>query len=322
MANKYTLNWSKSFESTKSYRWVKVPAVFVLLVSIILGGWLYYSNRSWPAEKIYSTYGKSTVMIIASYYYKVTVGEHDFGMWIVEGGQCKRITEKSEAMFGTGTGFFISDDGKMITNKHVVNFWEYSKQDTDIIIATVQSLLKELVINGKLSQIEYLPLVNEVHVKPELSFLGVLPNDTYLTSISDAILCSIVKTSANEIDLAIIQTNSKSLPVGVSHFIEIGKADISEVKVGTRIFSIGFPEGLNIGKTNVGIEANNQSGEITQIRGDIEFGHNVAIRGGSSGSPVFNNMGELIGVMNAGFVHTQGYNMAIKSKSVMDFVNQ
>ncbi len=319
LANKYHLNWESIFETEKTSRWKATCVAVTVIVIGLIGSWYFMSKKPWAPEEIYSTYSKTEVLIFSSFYYKVDVGPHDFGMWITDGTECKKINTPSDAMFGTGTGFFISNDGKIMTNKHVINYWEYKPQYAEAIKGYIQSYIKSLIAKGLISPIEYLPLVNEVRVEPQLVLLGILPNDTHLSSISDLIPSSMVKVSSdNEIDLAIIQTNSKSLPAGVNTIVNLEESDVADIKVGRKIFSIGFPEGLNMASTNVGIEANNQSGEISQIRGDVEFGHNVSIRQGASGSPVFNEYGKLIGVMNAGFVHTQGYNMAIKAKYAVE----
>ncbi len=215
-------------------------------------------------------------------------------------------------MVYTGTGFFISNTGEVMTNNHVANPWIYEPNESESIKNVVRNYVQEQIKGGKLDPIKFLPLLNEIVVEPRMVFIGVIPNDSHFTGLGDLIKCSVVKSSTDpKIDIAIIQTNNKSLPTGVTQIVNLSDADVDGVVIGEKIYSIGFPAGLNIGDTDIGVEANNQSGEVTQDRGGIQFGHNISITGGASGSPIFNEFGQLIGVVNAGYIHTQGYNMAI-----------
>ena len=78
-----------------------------------------------------------------------------------------------------------------------------------------------------------------------------------------------------------------------------------------------------IGTTSEGLEANNQSGEITQVRGRYEYGHNITIHQGASGSPVFDRTGRFAGIIVSGFLGvSQGYNQAIQPDPVLEFVEK
>ena len=115
---------------------------------------------------------------------------------------------------------------------------------------------------------------------------------------------------------------SKTLPAGTETIIDLNQAVITDdgFVAGASVFTIGFPAGFGLGMTAQGIQANNQEGKITQLRGDIEFGHNIAVEHGASGSPVFNEYGKLVGIINAGYEKKQGYNMAIKAKYAVELV--
>lgn len=324
LAKKYPLNWESVIKpsNTQLNKTLLIPIISAIVIIAVIAGVFFINpnTKPWPAEKIYSTYKKTEVLIVGSYYYSVNAGAYDFGNWIIDDqGECQQIEDTSNAMLYTGTGFFISNTGEIMTNNHVVNPWIYKPKQGKAIKDFVKSYIKALINAGRLNPIEYLPLVNEVELEPRMVFIGVLLNDSHFTSMSDLIKCSVVKSSLDlEIDVAIIQINNKSLPAGVTQIVDLNNADVEGVIIGEKIYSIGFPENFNMGSTNIGIEANNQSGEVTQDRGNIEFGHNVPIRGGASGSPVFNQHGQLVGIMNAGFTHTQGYNMAIQAKHAVE----
>ena len=150
-------------------------------------------------------------------------------------------------------------------------------------------------------------------------YLTVL-NDTHKSSGSKIPCRVIAESGSDDIDIGIIQVNSKSLPTGVKNIVKLDNAIVNddEIIIGESVFTIGFPAGEDLATTAQGLEANNQSGEITQVRAKYEFGHNISIIGGASGSPVFNHDGKLIGVIHKGFIRSQGYNMAMKAKYAVE----
>ena len=81
-----------------------------------------------------------------------------------------------------------------------------------------------------------------------------------------------------KIDIAIIQTNNKVTPPEVDRLVDLNDiVTMDELKPGKRIYTLGFPQALLLGGTEVGLEANNQSGEVTQERGEYQYGHNITI---------------------------------------------
>ena len=72
-----------------------------------------------------------------------------------------------------------------------------------------------------------------------------------------------------------------------------------------------------------GVEAQKQSGHISQTRGSVQFGHNLNIDHGASGSPIFSDKGRLIGVVNAGFLNSAGnFNIGIQASHASEFLNR
>jgi pSer/pThr/pTyr-binding forkhead associated (FHA) protein/S1-C subfamily serine protease len=325
LAKKYPFDWINVFpkidpeqyppknnvpaKSNKTKTLLIASAVIVVAVAVFL-----FVQKPWEAqrpaiaspesplspEEIYARYKKSVALILGAYYYEAVVNGTARYYSVDGNGRIARIYSEDDAIFYTGTGFIVSNDGKIVTNKHVAAPWEYD----DEIIAAIKRIAGNVKVEGR------------------LAFIGCFLNDTYVSGMQDLIRCTPVKTGAtNDIDVAVLQINSKTLPGGTETIVDLNQAVISDngLVVGASVFTIGFPAGFAIGNTALGIQANNQDGKITQLRGDYEFGHNIAIIGGASGSPVFNQYGRLVGVINAGFSGTQ-YNMAIKAKYAVELM--
>lgn len=98
--------------------------IFMLLVSLILSS---CSNKPEDPQALYEKYRNSVVLIKNQYYYSLTF---DNGMRLFftlnEKGAAPEIYETEaeaveHASMAFGTGFFVGRDGKIATNRHVVN---------------------------------------------------------------------------------------------------------------------------------------------------------------------------------------------------------
>ena len=321
LSNRHPLNWEAIYPPIRPYN---IPTLIAIAATIVIvaGVFLlkpYLFSKDW--SKIYAEHKNDVVLVYVKSAYAATVqgvplstflngyDQLDYCYIDGEGDISSGIARSS------GTGFFISPDGKFLTNRHVVG----SSSEEQKNIETVKRAIQSILIKNDLSR-----LAAAIEVKYMVISVGIVQNDTYISSEEDLIPCTILKTSDDtELDVAILQTNSKSLPTG-STYLDVTKTTPSDkLQIGYEICTIGFPRSFTIGQTSVGLEANNQSGEITQERGVYEYGHNITIHQGASGSPVYDNKGRFAGIIVSGFLGiSQGYNQAIQPKPVIEFVNK
>lgn len=111
----------------------------------------------------------------------------------------------------------------------------------------------------------------------------------------------------DEIDLAVLEVNSIGEQI-------ISLANDSDLRVGQRILAIGNPEGL---------ERTVSDGLISAIRnsdGTQEIQISAPISDGSSGGPLLNIQGSVIGVTYAGYEKGQNLNFAVGIKTLKQFL--
>ncbi len=109
------------------------------------------------------------------------------------------------------------------------------------------------------------------------------------------------------VDLAVLSVQSVGEPV-------ISFADDSDLRVGQRVLAIGNP---------LGLERTLSDGLISAIRDSVGFQTiqiSAPISPGSSGGPLFNMQGQVIGVTYAGYDEGQNLNLAIGLKTLKWFV--
>ena len=281
--------------------------------------------------QIYEKYGSAVCIIAGEYSYTVSIDWKEDESMVWEAYSALQINESmtfSVNSYGyvtlggtsyTGTGFFISADGKMGTNLHIVKPWLFYPEQAEILLQSVQAELAQYAETEE--DPRFRALIQHVKVTPHLDKLAVHPNGL---PVSETNLTECVVYSAGDDpdkDVAIIQTVTHSLPNGVNAYIDIKDAELDEsaLSQGKYVCLIGFPHGTDVAAIEKGkgdyivLENQIQSGEVTQNRGDIEFGHNAPSYSGASGSPVLNEYGHLVGVHHAGWEGSHGFNLAIKA---------
>lgn len=327
----YELNW-ESIYSPKPIPPKPIPkhtiSIAAAVAVVILIGVYFWYNHPWDKERIYSEYNSAVCWVYTQYGYKVFVDGEDFTSTLCKLGEIEDTgfvyldeeNLKSGCLEAQGTAFFITEDGKLATNLHIVRPWLYSND-----IANIENGVNKIIALLATQN----PLLNrcQVQVKGVMVAMYIIPNGLPISS-GNLIRCTEVKCSDDiNKDVAIIQTETRSLTPRVKKIIDIKDADTSEksINVGKNVFTIGFPYGASIA-INSNQELRNQvhSGSITQNRGEIEFGHDAETAGGASGSPILNDKGRLIGIHHAGMTGVtgaQGFNMGIKAKYILDLVN-
>ena len=316
---------------------LKYVAIFIG-ISILLGGGYFVftkliptTSKELPAEEIYAKYKKSIALIYNQYTFKVTIGKYNLSDIIPALPDNYIINEKGELDKGvngaTGTGFFISKDGKIVTNKHVVTLMGNEEKIANFI----KSSLSRIILNNYGNQA--LSVVNAMEVQ-YISSLSIAMNDAYLNNEKDLIPCTLLKSSNdNSLDVAVIQINTKQTPSSVTNIIDINDiATEKDIAIGKKLYTIGFPNGISWGNTEQGLQATNESGTVNQNISEFLYGHNINVTHGASGSPVFDTKGKFAGIIVSGYeYYTVGpngnitsiptqHNQAIKPNSAVNFI--
>ena len=253
-----------------------------------------------------------------------------------------------------GTGFFISKDGKIATNQHVVDpFYSVPKSNIESQIEKVfKNYEKQLdavatayTMEGDAKQAEYyraLALAYGVGVKEGSLKAKVVLAANFNETYGQTEKCAILYDSDDEnADVAIIQLESKKTPADRYVFTLADKhTQKRDYKKGTQVTLIGFNEGHNLdvntfSKTGVEklVKSQQMSGRITQLTNKYEIMYDATTLSGASGSPVLNKYGDVIAVHHAGKINTnmamfgikekeQGFNYGIKIPWLQKLLNQ
>ena len=168
--------------------------------------------------------------------------------------------------------------------------------------------------------------------------MGIAYNDTHVTEFDDLQECVVVKTSENEkIDLALIQTKSKSFntkPKFIFNFKDNNPNIIENpeknkerniknpIKINEDVFMIGFNRGFSLANTKQGIKSQFTSGKISQENDGERILYTIPTLEGSSGSPIVDKWGNLVGVNFAKITNSQSFSFGVPVNEVKKFYEE
>lgn len=289
------------------------------------------NNKILTDEELFAKYKNSVVLIYGGYYYKVTAGSYtdvlqnleklgEFNTeWFVnEEGKILARNNNNQATNYTGTGFFVSKDGKIVTNLHVARPWTYNNEIKDEIALHCKAVLRQL---GEVySDLDILDLL-DIKVEGKIAYIGMIPNGAYIDAANIQKCVELAVPEDIKKDVAILQLITKKLPDDNCNIVDLNNAVVndSEIQGGSPMYTLGFPHGFNLQDSEVNVFVH--SGKITQDCTKYSFSFDAASYGGASGSPIFNAKGQLIGVLNSGVSKSQGFNYGIKAIHVIDLLN-
>ncbi|OHB62283.1 MAG: hypothetical protein A2167_04280 [Planctomycetes bacterium RBG_13_46_10] len=181
---------------------------------------------------------------------------------------------------GLGSGFFINENGYLITNYHVI------ENETRIEVTMFQK-----ASNGPSIRRE---------------------NAGFATNFEKKTFKKVKIEAINPfVDLALLKVED----IGETKIKFAYLGDMERIQVGEAVFAIGNPLGLERTVTNGVISTKSRAFE-----GLIYIQTNADINPGNSGGPLFNLAGEVIGVTNMGYIFFGGLGFAIPVDYVKHFI--
>ncbi len=333
--------------------WITIAAIAASLIIVAGIGFGIYkitnSNTVWEQSEINSRFSPTTVMLEGIYHYEVECGDlplsvlNEIGIptkfYFTRNGlkaygqeaTLSTVLANNEAPTYTASGFFISKDGKILTNLHVIKPWLF-----DGILEEVESYCRNklaryaelktgtALVTGQISGLH--GYISQLKVKGVSDGILLIPQGSFYSS-ENAIMCHVLSAGDDpNVDVALIQSDKQELPNSHCTYVNVEDSmDVTDeaLTVGTPIFTIGFPHGKQLQDLDSyrGLQALCHSGNITMVNSDYKFTFDASSYHGASGSPIFNNHGYLIGILSSG-VEKEDINQGVKAQYIRELLDK
>ena len=221
----------------------------------------------------------------------------------------------------TGTGWFISPSGWVITNGHVVSPAHRPQPSIE------RELLERGVRQacGDVSEQTLANAIARAKAKLDPSISVILSNGMRLSATVAKYIPPVTGEGMSGRDLALLKLEAADMPA-----LTLG--DSSNTKIGDRIHILGFPDVVlshELLNASAKVEASVTNGAISGMKQDRAnqplLQVDAPAAGGNSGGPAVGSSGEVLGVLtfvslDAGNQGVQGFNFVIPASAVRAFL--
>lgn len=323
---------------------VGIAASVLILCAVGFGtyklivGWK--GGKTYNDAELYAMYNNAVVLLIGNYHYEVSAGNlpkkvlQDAGIptkFKLYGNNL--ITEADpeySSLISQATGFFVSEEGHIVTNLHVTKPWLFGEEK--IVRERLEELCKN-IFHEYANRIDLERTLygngvmlgaytSQIKVEGVLDRIVMIPQGKIFSEENAEYCREISKGENSEIDVALIQTEKGELPKRARYINMKDSIDITDeaLTIGYHMYYLGFPDFGSKPRSESGIHLEAHGGNITMSNLEFLFGFDAASDHGASGSPIFNERGMLIGILNSGH-EKQGFNYGIKAKYIRDLVD-
>ena len=321
----------------------------VAVAAVVVAAILLWPSKSEELAPIDPSQFRPATVYVRTVFHPVVVFDDDNPMPGEWDGKVQ-LTEMS--MLSQATAFFLDSLGRMGTNRHVALPWEELSQtqveqirqaiennlpkininSQELLVNYVQNsyfgkivyqyACKKYSDNGRIIQciVDVTARLRKAHytVSGEIDHITVGYPGNYYTHEDEFQRCNVLKVSdTKDIDLAILQLNNKKTPAEIQHFFSPSNFFVGTLEpLKDQLYTIGYPAGIKWAQDekSKSLEPNIRETKCSKEPGKYDFEFQASSVGGSSGSPVFNQYGQLVGVLYGGYTVSGGSTMAVHAK--------
>lgn len=270
--------------------------------------------------------GKATVLVVAVQQLKINFADNPFknrtkGAELYWSGDGITWSEDEAASFESiGTGFFISPEGHILTNKHVTNMvFNKGKIGLEPIISKIESQrakwARDIANWWSENEADALILYQrmllssfELEAEPIGFYIAYAGrnysfNEMIVTEFDKA---SLIKEASDEhVDMALLQLNNPVTPVYADYFkTKNAITDTGKLSKQKQYYTIGFPGGFDLTRITKSNKILSTSGLLHLVQEPSEYQlvfNGDKTVGGQSGSPIFDEKNRLVGILWGGY---------------------
>jgi len=277
--------------------------VFALSVALVVEGWADASNDLFLTRSPSVVYLQQAVKILPEYFVDkapLVKLEQKLGRSILD-----RFLPLT-----SGSGFFLDQQGHVVTNNHVISNKDEKKVRDDAGQGWGR-YIEESFSDSELSSDERRAL--------KVALFKAISRGPYelqvLVNNKEAYRATVLAADEKQ-DLAVLEIPLQGNPA-------LSLAPDESVSVGEDVFSLGYPFGSFLVKQLENLSATFTKGSISALRKeDLAIQHTATINPGNSGGPLLNALGQVEGVNTATKTDANNMYYAIPSSSVRRFLQE